>query len=178
METFPWLFPEPASTSRACTSAGSTTTPQYNTPVTSHWASWVCVWVHEIHFLIWEQNTVRPFSPSASPTVFVPQQWVVLERENQLKCHAEGFYPPPVSFSWTRNGKEIQPPYTTAGHPAPDGYYTAVGNLTLYPSRDDQNVTFGCRVWHNGIEQELNFTLRITCEWHTSITGRHFSQSS
>lgn len=107
---------------------------------------------------------MRPFSPSASPTVFVPQQWVVLERENQLKCHAEGFYPPPVSFSWTRNGKEIQPPYTTAGHPAPDGYYTAVGNLTLYPSRDDQNVTFGCRVWHNGIEQELNFTLRITCE--------------
>ncbi|XP_029693725.1 tyrosine-protein phosphatase non-receptor type substrate 1 isoform X3 [Takifugu rubripes] len=98
----------------------------------------------------------------AFPTVSVPQQWVVLERENQLKCHAEGFYPPPVSFSWTRNGKEIQPPYTTAGHPAPDGYYTAVGNLTLYPSRDDQNVTFGCRVWHNDSEQELNFTLRIT----------------
>lgn len=178
METSPWLSSEPASTCRACSSAKSATTPQYYTPVTSHWASWVCVWVLEIQFLTWEQNIVKAFSPSASPTVSVPQQWVVLERENQLKCHAEGFYPPPVSFSWTRNGKEIQPPYTTVGHPALDGYYTAVGNLTLYPSRNDQNVTFGCRVWHNGSEQELNFTLRITCEWHTSIPGCHFSDIS
>lgn len=129
----------------------------------SHLASWVCVWVYEIH-LTQEQNILNDFSLSASPNVSVPQQWVVLEKENQLKCHAEGFYPPPVSFYWTRNGKVIQPPYTTEGHPGPDGYYTATGNLTLYPSRDDQNVTFGCSVWHNGSEQELHFKLRITCE--------------
>lgn len=130
----------------------------------SHLASWVCVWVYEIHFLTHEQNILNDFSLSASPNVSVPQQWVVLEKENQLKCHAEGFYPPSVSFYWTRNGKVIQPPYTTEGHPGPDGYYTATGNLTLYPSRDDQNVTFGCGVWHNGSEQELKFKLRITCE--------------
>uniref|UniRef100_H3DCM3 Si:ch211-180a12.2 n=1 Tax=Tetraodon nigroviridis TaxID=99883 RepID=H3DCM3_TETNG len=102
------------------------------------------------------------FSILASPTLFVPQQWVVLEKENQLRCHAEGFYPPPVSFSWTRDGKVIQPPYTTESHLTPDGYYTAAGNLTIYPSREDQNVTFGCNVWHNGSNWELNFKLNIT----------------
>lgn len=115
-------------------------------------------------FLTWKQNILNDFSLSAPPALSVPQQWVVLEKENQLKCHADGFYPPSVSFSWTRDGKVIQPPYTTKGHLTPDGYYAAAGNLTLYPSREDENVTFGCNVWHNGSDQELNFKLNITCQ--------------
>lgn len=91
---------------------------------------------------------------------------MVLETESHLKCRADGFYPPPVFFSWTRDGKEIQPPYQTEGEQSPDGYYVAVGNLTLYPSREDQNVTFGCRVSHNRSIHELDFHLNITCEWH------------
>ncbi|KAK9530452.1 hypothetical protein VZT92_011951 [Zoarces viviparus] len=98
----------------------------------------------------------------ASPTLSVPQQWVVLETESQLKCHADGFYPPPVSFSWTRDGQEIQPPYDVEGEQTPDGYHMAVGNLTLYPSREDQNVTFGCKVLHKGSNQDLDFQLNIT----------------
>ena len=90
----------------------------------------------------------------------------MLETESHLKCHADGFYPPPVFFSWTRDGKEIQPPYQTEGEQSPDGYYVAVGNLTFYPSREDQNVTFGCRVSHNRSVHELDFHLNITCEWH------------
>lgn len=130
----------------------------------SRLASWVCVWVHKLHFLTQEQSILKVFSLPAPPVVSVHQQWVVLEKENQLKCHAEGFYPPPVLFSWTRDGKEIQPPYTTESHPAPDGYYAATGNLTLYPSREDKNVTFGCKVWHNGTNQEIHFKLNITRE--------------
>lgn len=96
----------------------------------------------------------------------MPQQWVVLETQSQLKCHADGFYPPPVSFSWTRAGKVIQPPFYTEGEQTPDGYYMAVGTLTFYPSQEDQNVTFGCKVSQNDSYQELNFQLNVTCECH------------
>lgn len=172
VETFPWPSSEPASTCKGSTSARWNTTTQYYTPVTSHLASWVCVWVYKMYFLTLQQNVLNDFAPSASPTLSVPQQWVVLETESQLQCHADGFYPPPVTFSWTRDGKVIQDPYTTESHLNPDGYYTAAGNLTVYPSREDQNVTFGCNVSHNGSDQELNFKLNITCQWHPSITGK------
>ncbi|XP_034426284.1 uncharacterized protein si:ch211-180a12.2 isoform X2 [Hippoglossus hippoglossus] len=102
------------------------------------------------------------FSIIASPTLSIPQQWVVLETESQFKCNADGFYPPPVSFSWTRDGQVIHPPHQVEGEQAPDGFYTAVGNLTFFPSREDQNVTFGCKVSHNGNNQELDFQLNIT----------------
>ncbi|KAI9536696.1 hypothetical protein NQZ68_031771 [Dissostichus eleginoides] len=98
----------------------------------------------------------------ASPTLSVPQQWVVLETESQLKCHADAFYPPPVSFSWTRDGQLVQPPHQVEGELTSNGFYTAVGNMTFYPSREDQNVTFGCRVSHNSSFQELDFQLNIT----------------
>ncbi|XP_041830479.1 uncharacterized protein si:ch211-180a12.2 isoform X2 [Melanotaenia boesemani] len=102
------------------------------------------------------------FSILAPPSLSVPQQWVVLERQAQLECRANGFYPPPVSFSWTRDGQVIQPPYQVEEELTPDGYYTAVGNLTFYPSREDQNVIFGCKVLHSGSYEELDFQLNIT----------------
>nr|XP_033467994.1 uncharacterized protein si:ch211-180a12.2 [Epinephelus lanceolatus] len=102
------------------------------------------------------------FSILASPTLSVPQQWMVLETESHLKCHADAFYPPPVFFSWTRDGQVIQPPYIVEGEQTPDGYYMAVGNLTFYPSREDQNATFGCKVSHNGSDRKLDFMLNIT----------------
>ncbi|XP_019218178.1 uncharacterized protein si:ch211-180a12.2 isoform X1 [Oreochromis niloticus] len=102
------------------------------------------------------------FTIVAFPTLSIPHQWVVLETKTQLKCHADGFYPPPVSFSWTKAGEVIQPPYQVEGELTPDGYYRAVGNLTFYPSHEDQNVTFGCKVSHSGNYQELDFQLNIT----------------
>ncbi|KAM6964635.1 uncharacterized protein LKV04_020382 isoform 1-T1 [Tautogolabrus adspersus] len=102
------------------------------------------------------------FSILAFPTLSVPQQWVVLETESQLKCSADSFYPPPVSFSWIRDGQVIQPSYNVEGELTPDGYYMAIGNLTFFPSREDQNVTFGCHVSHGGSYQELDFQLNIT----------------
>lgn len=58
----------------------------------------------------------------------------------------------------------IQSSYQLEGEPTSDGYYTAVGNLTIYPSREDQNATFGCRVTHSGYDYELDFQLNVTCE--------------
>ncbi|XP_028286332.1 uncharacterized protein LOC114451722 isoform X2 [Parambassis ranga] len=102
------------------------------------------------------------FSIVAPPALSVPQQWVLLETETQLKCQAAAFYPPPVFFSWTREGQEIQSLYQLEGEPTSDGYYTALGNLTIYPSREDQNATFGCRVTHSGSDYELDFQLNVT----------------
>ncbi|KAM4715233.1 natural cytotoxicity triggering receptor 3 ligand 1 [Anableps anableps] len=105
------------------------------------------------------------FSILAPPSVSVPQKWVLLEKESQLECHARGFYPPPVFFLWTRDEEVIQPPLEVEGEQSPDGYYTAVNNLTFYPSKEDQNVTFSCKVSHRGSFQELDFQLSVTREF-------------
>ncbi|XP_016516541.1 uncharacterized protein LOC103152329 isoform X2 [Poecilia formosa] len=102
------------------------------------------------------------FSILAPPSVSVPQKWVLLEKESQLECHARGFYPPPVFFSWTREEEVIQPALRVEGEPSPDGFYTAVNNLTFYPSKEDQNVTFSCQVSHRGSTKELDFRLSVT----------------
>ncbi|XP_027901455.1 uncharacterized protein LOC114161953 isoform X1 [Xiphophorus couchianus] len=102
------------------------------------------------------------FSILAPPSVSVPQKWGVLEKESQLECHARGFYPPPVFFSWTREEEVIQPALQVEGEPSPDGFYTAVNNLTFYPSKDDQNVTFSCQVSHRGSTNGLDFRLSVT----------------
>ncbi|XP_033840884.1 uncharacterized protein si:ch211-180a12.2 [Periophthalmus magnuspinnatus] len=102
------------------------------------------------------------FSIVASPTLDIPQQWVVLERENHLKCSVSGYYPPPIYLSWTKNGQDIQPPYQIEGEQTADGYYRANGNLTIWPSSDDKNDTFGCKVLHSGVEQQLEFQLNVT----------------
>lgn len=188
MGTFHWLSSGPVSACRGYMNAKSATTPQCCTPVMLHLASLVCIcsvvqiWFRLCTFelksrnkaellLSFPQSLLPPFL--AAPTLSVPQQWVVLETESQLKCHAEGFYPPPVSFSWTRDGQVIRPPDLVEAEQTPNGYYMAVGNLTFYPSREDQNVTFGCKVTHNGSYQELDFQLNVTCEWHKDTV--HYS---
>ncbi|XP_056152658.1 uncharacterized protein si:ch211-180a12.2 [Lampris incognitus] len=98
----------------------------------------------------------------ASPTLLVPPHWVVLGKESRLECQADGFYPPPVSFSWTRAGSVIQAPLSDDGEQSPDGLFRAVSNLTFHPSQDDQNMTYGCEVTHDGINQVVDFQLNIT----------------
>ncbi|XP_077481363.1 uncharacterized protein LOC144092444 isoform X1 [Stigmatopora argus] len=98
----------------------------------------------------------------APPFVSVPPQWLILGAESQLECHADDFYPPPVAFTWTRDGKVIYSTNQLDGEKTPDGFYSAIANLTYYPSRGDQNVTFGCKVNHSGKIQELHFLLNIT----------------
>ncbi|CAL8301896.1 unnamed protein product [Lota lota] len=117
-------------------------------------------------------------SVRAPPILQVLSQWVVLERESRLECLAEGFFPPPVLFSWTREGEEIKPPQPVDGEPAgPDGLYRAMGNLTFYPSRDDQNATFSCEVTHGSVHRTLTFQLNITLlpsirMWAVPISSR------
>lgn len=89
---------------------------------------------------------------------------MMLGEASQLECRADGFYPPPVTLAWTRDGQVIQPAARLDGERTADGFYRAAANLTYYPSRWDQNATFGCQVSHSGVDQELKFQLNITCE--------------
>ncbi|XP_077358061.1 uncharacterized protein LOC144004608 isoform X2 [Festucalex cinctus] len=98
----------------------------------------------------------------APPSVSVPPQWLLLGAEGQLECRADGFYPPPVAFTWTRDGQVIQSSNPQDGEKAPDGFYGAAANLTYYPTRWDHNTTFGCKVNHNGTNHEISFRLNIT----------------
>ncbi|XP_011486356.1 uncharacterized protein LOC101156204 isoform X2 [Oryzias latipes] len=102
------------------------------------------------------------FSITAPPSLTVPQRWVVLGKKAQIECHARGYYPPPISFSWTRNGKEIKPLYQVEGEQSSDGYYAATANLAYYPSQEDRNATFVCKVLHRSSYQERDFQLNIT----------------
>lgn len=82
--TSPWLSSAPASTSRGCMSANPPTMPQCYTPVMSHSASWVCVSVDEIHFLIWESEHSKCFFLSQHPqlSTFHSSGWCWSRRTN------------------------------------------------------------------------------------------------
>ncbi|KAG7247500.1 hypothetical protein CRUP_034565, partial [Coryphaenoides rupestris] len=108
----------------------------------AHQGAYVCSFSYNSSRLVTRNVSLNVLAP---PTLQVVSQWVVLERESRLECLAEGFFPPPVVFSWTREGVEIQAPHSVDGELAgPDGFYRALGNLTFYPSREDQNASFGC----------------------------------
>ncbi|CAL8282134.1 unnamed protein product [Merluccius merluccius] len=128
--------------------------------VPAHQGAYVCSVSYNSSRLVSHNVLLSILAP---PTCQVVSQWVVLERESRLECVAEGFFPPPVLFSWTREGIEIQAPQSVYGEPAgPGGLYRAVGNLTFYPSREDQNTTFGCNVTHGAVHTILTFQLNIT----------------
>ncbi|CAN9509072.1 unnamed protein product [Ophioblennius macclurei] len=102
------------------------------------------------------------FGILAAPNISLNQQWAVLETDTDLICRADGFYPPPVSFSWAKGGQVIPGHDRVEIEANADGYYSAVSNLTIYPSREDQNVTFSCRVSHSGRVLEQDLQLNIT----------------
>uniref|UniRef100_A0A3P8WRH9 Ig-like domain-containing protein n=1 Tax=Cynoglossus semilaevis TaxID=244447 RepID=A0A3P8WRH9_CYNSE len=82
----------------------------------------------------------------ASPTLSVPQQWVVLETESNLTCHASGYHPPPVSFSWTRDGQE-----TPVSEQNPDGTYSTRHYLTMTPEQRSLGGMVECAVSQPGL---------------------------
>ncbi|KAJ3607464.1 hypothetical protein NHX12_024515 [Muraenolepis orangiensis] len=99
----------------------------------------------------------------APPTLQLVSQWVVLDRKSRLECLAGGFFPPPVFFSWTRDGEEIQSPQPVDGElTGPDGLYRAAGNLSFYPTKESENATFGCKVTHKEVNTTLTFKLYIS----------------
>ncbi|KAG7282767.1 hypothetical protein CRUP_029975 [Coryphaenoides rupestris] len=93
----------------------------------AHQGAYVCSFSYNSSRLVTRNVSLNVLAP---PTLQVVSQWVVLERESRLECLAEGFFPPPVVFSWTREGVEIQAPHSVDGELAAltlacdlDGFY-------------------------------------------------------
>ena len=104
--------------------------------------------------------------PPVPPSLSVVSRVVVLDVEGELTCLAEGFNPPLINFTWSREGEVVGGGLVVAADRGPGGLYRATGELTVFPSLDDQNVTFACQVTHVALDQPLSvaFQLSFVCE--------------
>ncbi|XP_051959413.1 uncharacterized protein si:ch211-180a12.2 isoform X1 [Xyrauchen texanus] len=89
------------------------------------------------------------------PLVSIISHEVVLRRKTITECHAKGFSPPQITFTWTQNGEQIQAPHKVQVNRTEDGLYDAVSWLTFIPELSDQNTTFGCEVHHTALMKPI-----------------------
>ncbi|MBN3307082.1 NR3L1 protein, partial [Amia calva] len=113
----------------------------------------------------------------APPTVRVLRPLVSIGRESVVECEAEGFFPPPIQFSWLRDDiveriLEAMP----ANHSA-DGSYRALSQLHLIPQPDDAGHNYSCLVNHSALASPLreDFTLIFTRRPVVSVSSASVS---
>ncbi|XP_037336086.2 H-2 class II histocompatibility antigen, A-U alpha chain-like [Pungitius pungitius] len=83
--------------------------------------------------------------PPSSHMIYT-KDTVELGEKNLLICHVTGFYPAPVTFSWTKNGKNVTEG-TSMNLPFinKDGTFNQFSTLEFTPKLED---TYSCRVEH------------------------------
>ncbi|XP_061088494.1 uncharacterized protein si:ch211-180a12.2 [Conger conger] len=96
---------------------------------------------------------------------------VVLHRENEIKCLAQGFTPPLIYFSWMKGGEEVRPPrpFTAVNHTS-DGYFWAVSSLALTPTAEDKYINFSCVVNHAALQKPLAIELPLNFTQLPTVT--------
>ncbi|KAL0984515.1 hypothetical protein UPYG_G00142470 [Umbra pygmaea] len=105
------------------------------------------------------------------PTLSIPSTAVGLDAESELWCTAEGFSPPLIHFSWTRAGEVIQLPQAILSvNRTPEETYWAVNRIKFIPSLDDQNVTYGCVVTHETLDEPLSFEFKLSFVFLPTVT--------
>ncbi|CAN9509396.1 unnamed protein product [Ophioblennius macclurei] len=89
------------------------------------------------------------------PSTFIlyPRDDVELDQRNSLLCHVSGFYPAPVSVSWTKNGQNVSEG-TSINQPYPneDGTYRQTARLDFVPKDGD---FYSCSVHHQALKTPL-----------------------
>ncbi|PKK16939.1 HLA class II histocompatibility antigen, DR alpha chain, partial [Columba livia] len=90
------------------------------------------------------QGTIVP----PEVTVF-PKRRVELEDPNVLICYVDKFWPPVISITWLRNGKEVQDGVSeTVFYRGQDRTFRKFSYLPFVPTRGDY---YDCRVEHEGL---------------------------
>uniref|UniRef100_A0A672FRF3 Ig-like domain-containing protein n=1 Tax=Salarias fasciatus TaxID=181472 RepID=A0A672FRF3_SALFA len=89
------------------------------------------------------------------PSTFIiyPREDVDLDQKNTLLCHVSGFYPAPVSVSWTKNGRNVSEG-TAINRPFPnkDGTFRQTARLDFVPKDGD---FYSCSVHHPALKTPM-----------------------
>ncbi|XP_029942916.1 H-2 class II histocompatibility antigen, E-D alpha chain-like, partial [Salarias fasciatus] len=89
------------------------------------------------------------------PSTFIiyPRDDVDLDQKNTLLCHVSGFYPAPVSVSWTKNGRNVSEG-TAINQPSPneDGTFRQTARLDFVPKDGD---FYSCSVHHPALKTPM-----------------------
>ncbi|KAL6118290.1 uncharacterized protein ACO6RY_03120 [Pungitius sinensis] len=82
-----------------------------------------------------------------------PKHYVELGEKNLLICHVNGFYPAPVTFSWTKNQENVTEG-TSRSIPFPnkDATFNQFSTLEFTPKLGD---IYSCRVEHLALDHPL-----------------------
>ncbi|KAM7146241.1 HLA class II histocompatibility antigen, DR alpha chain-like [Macrochelys suwanniensis] len=100
--------------------------------------------------LIARSNRTRAQNVPPEVTVF-PKGPVELGEPNVLICFADKFFPPVLSMTWLRNGREVTGGvYETDFYPRPDYAFRKFSYLPFLPSPGD---FYDCRVEHEGLPE-------------------------
>ncbi|CAJ1048340.1 RLA class II histocompatibility antigen%2C DP alpha-1 chain-like [Xyrichtys novacula] len=88
--------------------------------------------------------------PPSSPIVY-PKDQLELGEKNSLVCHVTGFYPPPVTFFWSKNGENVTEG-VTKNVPLlnTDGTFSQFSKLEVTTQEGD---VYSCSVDHLTLEK-------------------------
>ncbi|CAJ1048338.1 MHC class II antigen alpha chain [Xyrichtys novacula] len=89
--------------------------------------------------------------PPSSPIVY-PKDQLELGEKNSLVCHVTGFYPPPVTFFWSKNGENVTEG-VTKNVPllnTDDGTFSQFSKLEVTTQEGD---VYSCSVDHLTLEK-------------------------
>ncbi|ROL48097.1 HLA class II histocompatibility antigen, DP alpha 1 chain [Anabarilius grahami] len=92
-----------------------------------------------------------PAEEMEPPETFIyPKDDVQLGVENTLICHVTGFFPPPVSVSWTKNNVIVTEGVSLSQYrPRNDGSFHIFSSLKIIPEERD---IYSCRVNHRALQ--------------------------
>ncbi|XP_073492240.1 uncharacterized protein [Aquarana catesbeiana] len=91
----------------------------------------------------------------AKPLLSIHSTNVQRNTKNTLTCKATGFFPPDILITWYRNGEVLRNHFMGKPQLYEDGMYRVDSNMTITPTKDDQNQTFSCKVQHDSLQEPL-----------------------
>nr|AAU01917.1 MHC class IIA antigen [Gasterosteus aculeatus] len=90
--------------------------------------------------------------PPSSHMIY-PKDGVELGEKNSLICHVTGFYPAPVTFSWTKNQENVNEGSSrNVPFPNNDGTFNQFSTLEFTPKLGD---IYSCMVEHLALDHPL-----------------------
>ncbi|XP_029976359.1 H-2 class II histocompatibility antigen, A-U alpha chain-like [Salarias fasciatus] len=116
--------------------------------------------VYHLHLCRLNMNVIRkalkdiPLEQDPPSTFIIyPRDDVDLDQKNTLLCHVSGFYPAPVSVSWTKNGRNVSEG-TAVNRPFPneDGTFRQTARLDFVPKDGD---FYSCSVHHPALKTPM-----------------------